>query len=375
MAQTGGKHGMNPGGTEGKVLSALYALMGKREFLQGNGLVGRVAAKAGIDPVEAKLGLGKLAKNGILKGVSHQGEAPGRVMFLVAVPTKAEPVSLIRWKAATRAVGLSEGETETLAPCHDRLEGLTDADLRELAKGLAELRAAQEQERGVPRFVVSAKYLLGSSKLIGSLPPAALKAFGIETGTFPDAILHLLVAGPSAPEAVILIENPHSFEEAIAAGCAEKYALVVTYGYGLSRFGEQFGNRLVELVDATERLVPLVRSGNPPRPTELFRHPRIFFWGDLDREGLRIYTSLRSRIPALRISALYRPMSEAAKQGQSHPYAKATAKDGQVTLGTMPDDALPLVPLCRDRGVDQEIVARADITALVALPLANTDNE
>jgi hypothetical protein len=363
---------MTPTGKESKVLDALHALMGKREFLQGKGLGGRVAAKCGIDPVEAKLALGKLARNGILDGVSHQGEAFGRVMLLVAAPVKAEPTSLTRWRAATRAIGLADGETEALAPCHDRLEGFIDADLRELANGLMALRAAQVQEHGTPRFVVSAKYLLGSSKLIGSLPPAALKAFGIEMEAFPDAIPHILVAGPAAPEAVILIENPHSFEEAVAAGCAEIFALVVTYGYGLSRSGEQFGNRLVESVDATERLVPLVRSGNPPRPAELFRHPRIFFWGDLDREGLRIYASLRSRIPALRISALYRPMSEAARQGQSHPYVKATAKDGQAALGTMPDDALPLVPLCCDRGVDQEIVARADIAALIALPLAET---
>lgn len=354
-----------------RVVTALHDLMGGKDFLQGKNLARRISDKAGIDPLEAKLALGRLARHGIVVGVTDRGEAFGRVSLTVAAPEKREPASLVRWRDAMKDSGISETESEALASCHDRLEGFGDADLRKLASGLMALRAAQERERGIPRFVVSAKYLLGSSKLIGSLPPAALKAFGIATEGFPDAIPHLLVAGPAAPEAVILIENPHSFEEALAAGCAARFALVVTYGYGLSRSGEHFGNRLVESVDATDRLVPLVRSGNPPRPAELFRHPRILFWGDLDREGLRIYSSLRSRLPALRLSALYRPMVEAAQQGRAHPYAKATAKDGQAALGAMPDDALLLASLCRDCGVDQEIVSQTDIAALIDRPLTD----
>ncbi len=354
---------------ERNVLEWIHTNIGESGFLKGRGLGGRIAAECGIEPLEAKLVLGKLARNEILGGVTHQGETFGRVTLLVVAPVKEEPDSLIRWRAASHAVGLTAAEIEALAPCHGRVKDFNDADLRELINGLMALRAAQAQERGIPRFVVSAKYLLGSSKLIGSLRPSALKAFGIETENFPDAIPHILIAGPSAPEAVILIENPHSFEEAIAAGCAERVALIVTYGYGLSRSGEQFGNRLVESADEDEitKLVPLVRNGNPPQPLELFQHPHIFFWGDLDREGLRIYSSLRSRIPGLRLSALYRPMAEAARQGRAHPYAKATAKDNQASLGTVPEDALPLVPLCQDRGVDQEIVARSDISSLIAL--------
>lgn len=360
---------------ESNVLEWIHTNIGNNGFLKGRGLGGRIAAECGIEPLEAKLVLGKLARNGALGGVTHQGEAFGRVTLLVAAPVKAEPDSLIRWRAASRAVGLTAAETEALAPCHDRVKDFNDADLRELVSGLMALRAAQEQERGIPRFVVSAKYLLGSSKLLGSLRPSALKAFGIETEDFPDAIPHILVAGPSVPEAVILIENPHSFEEAIAAGCAKRVALIVTYGYGLSRSGEQFGNRLVESINGMAKLVPLIRSGNPPQPLELFQHPHIFFWGDLDREGLRIYASLRSHLSGLRLSALYRPMAEAARQGRAHPYAKATAKDNQASIGSVPEDALPLVPLCRDRGVDQEIVARGDIAALIALSLEEKINQ
>ena len=66
--------------------------------------------------------------------------------------------------------------------------------------------------------------------MLGSLPAPSMKAFGIDINAFPDAIPHVVVAGPKNPQAVLLIENPHSFEKAIPAGCADKIALVVTYG-------------------------------------------------------------------------------------------------------------------------------------------------
>lgn len=354
---------------EEKVIAALWTLMGGRDFLQGKGLVGRVAEKAGIDPLEAKIALGKLARQGIVEGVSGHGDPLGRVSLTIEAPKRKESVSLVRWREALRSTGLEGTDAEMLAPCHDRLDGFSDADMRDLARGLSAMRSNQKADKGIPRFVLSAKYLLGSSKILGSLPAPALRTFGIDIDSFPDAISQVIVAGPENPEAVLLIENPHSFEEAIAAGCAEKVALVVTYGYGLSRSGEAYGNSLAEAVEQADRLVPLVRMGNPPSPKTLLGHPRILFWSDLDREGLRIYASLRKGIPALRASALYLPMMEAMKRGESHPYVKATAKERQGAADKAPDDVSALVLLCSERGVDQEIVSRKDIAGLAHLSL------
>lgn len=350
-----------------KVIAALWTLMGGRDFLQGKGLVGRVAEKAGIDPLEAKMTLGKLARKGITKGISEHGEAFGRVSLAIEAPKREEPVSLIRWQEALRSIKMDESEAAMLAPCHDRLDGFSDADMRDLASGLRGLKLAQEREKNTPRFVVSAKYLLGSSKMLGSLPAQSLKAFGINIDAFQDAIPQLVVAGPENPEAVLLIENPHSFEEAIAAGCVEKIALVVTYGYGLSRWGEAYGNSLIDAVEQAHRLVPLIRKGNPPHPKTLLGHSRILFWGDLDREGLRIYASLRKGLPALRASALYLPMVKAMERGISHPYAKATAKEQQGKTECVPEDVTPLIELCAVRGIDQEAVHREEIASLASL--------
>ncbi|MGB4911527.1 MAG: Wadjet anti-phage system protein JetD domain-containing protein [Candidatus Dechloromonas phosphoritropha] len=354
---------------EEKVIATLWTLMGGRDFLQGKGLVGRVAEKAGIDPLEAKMTLGKLARQGMLEGASGHGELFGRVSLTIDAPKREEPVSLVRWRDALLSTGMEGSEAETLAPCHDRLDGFSDTDMRDLARGLMALKSSQGGEKDTPRFVVSAKYLLGSSKMLGSLPAPSLKAFGIEIDSFPDAIPQVVVAGPENPEAVLLIENPHSFEEAIVAGCADKIALVVTYGYGLSRSGEAYGNSLTEAVAQADRLVPLVRKGNPPSQKTLLGHSKILFWGDLDREGLRIYASLRKGLPALRASALYLPMVEAMERGISHPYAKATAKEKQGTTEHVPEDAKLLVSICSDRGIDQEAVSREEIARLASLSL------
>lgn len=313
--------------------------------------------------------LGKLARKGVVEGVSEHGEAFGRVSLTIEAPKREEPISLVRWREALFAAGLDGSGAKTLGPCHDRFDGFSDADLRDLARGLVALKSSQGDEREMPRFVVSAKYLLGSSKLLGALPAPTLRAFGIDIDSFPDAIPQVIVAGPENPRAVLLIENPHSFEEAIAAGCADRIALVVTYGYGLSRSGEAYGNSLLEAVAQTNRLVPLTRKGNPPSPKALFRHSKILFWGDLDREGLRIYASLRKRLPALRASALYLPMFEAMNKGFSHPYAKAVAKNRQGTTEHVPDDVLFLVACCSDRAIDQEMVGREEIASLASRSL------
>lgn len=350
---------------EERVVPILQNMMGKKNFLQGKGLVQRLSKEAGVNILEAKRLLARLAYQGIVVGVTNHGECFGRVFLTIEPPEKEEPQSLIRWLNVLKNSGLSEVDIKALLICHEKLEEFSDSDMCALAEGLVAMRDGQENEKGVPRFVISAKYLLASSKLLDALPATALKAFGLSIECFPGAIPYIVVAGPEKPEAVLLIENPHSFEEAFAAGCAKRIALVVTYGYGLSRNGEAFGNRLIDLVGQSyNRLIPLVRGGNPPSLDNLFAHPRIFYWGDLDKEGLRIYASLQNRIPALKASALYWPMVKAIKTGQSHPYTKATAKEKQSEAITVPNDLKRLAPLCSCRAVDQELIDQSTIVEL-----------
>lgn len=347
-----------------KVLSELHTMLGTRAFLQGSGLVGRLAKRMDWHELDVKQSLGRLARSGTVTGVTVQGDVHQRVSVTVAAPAKPVPMSLTLWEAAMKRVGLSPADVQALGPCHDRISDFSDVDMEALAAGLLDLRQAAPCEAGTPKFVLSARYLLGSSKLLGQLPALALFAFGLNLKAHPDAPPYVITAGPADPDAVVLVENPHAFDAAVAAGAASRVAFVVTFGYGLSRNGEDFGNQLLASVAYGDGLIGLVREGQPPQPAKLLSHPRIYFWGDLDREGLRIYAGLRQRVPQLRLSALYRPMIAAFHTGDSHPYAKATCKDKQAASRVPPDDGRDLIELCGLRAVDQEYVSIDDIRNL-----------
>jgi len=119
---------------------------------------------------------------------------------------------------------------------------------------------------------------------------------------------------------------------------------------------------LVDALSAQARHIKgLVRKGNPPKVEKLLGHSNIYFWGDLDLSGLRIYDNLKLHLPSLRLSALYLPMIESLKKGFCHPYTKLVGKAGQKEeerrKSALKDPlAMHLAEMCSDQGVDQEIV-------------------
>lgn len=353
-------------------LDALRALLGSSTFLTGAGLVARLAQKAGVSTVTARVALARLAQQHLISGVSSQGEPHSRVHLLVEAAPEPQAPTLERWSSALHECGLSDQDMKALLPCHEALGELEHDDLLAVAAGLARMRSNQAADAGRPRFILSARYLLGSSKLLGALPSAAVRAFGIDLDRFPDAPPYVVVAGPANPEAVVLIENPHAFEEVIHSGAVKRIACITTFGYGLTRAGDAYGRQLAELITAESlALIPLVRSGSPPSIPAMLAHPALFFWGDLDREGLRIYAGLRKRFPQLRASAMLRPMLDALRVGRSHPYAKLVAKDNQGTASHHPEDVRALAEACETRAVDQEIVEREAIAMLGASGLCD----
>lgn len=80
-----------------------------------------------------------------------------------------------------------------------------------------------------------------------------------------------------------------------------------------------------------------------------------FFWGDLDREGLRIFESLREQIPNLALSAAYEAMAiRCSNPTLCHPYHRLFEKEGQrFPRGSTPESA-HLGQVCCERAVDQE---------------------
>ena len=163
---------------------------------------------------------------------------------------------------------------------------------------------------------------------------------------------------------MVLVENPQALEVAIEVEGCERIAWAATYGYGLSRSGNEYGRQLATIIEQGNGLKSLVRYGNPPDISELLMHPRIYFWGDLDREGLKIFWRLKSSIPHLQLSAIYHEMYlELLNFQSSHPYVQITGKENQATWECNNREVEEILCACEQRAVDQESVTEKAIQA------------
>ena len=350
--------------TEELLKATIWKLLGNKESLQKKNLLKRLAFSAGLTELTVQEALAGLAQKKWLSGVYSNGIPVGKIIPLVERPVPPLDPSFDVWREALVACGLNAEEQTALLPIHALIRDFSEEDRRHLVFGLLQLRNMQEKHKGEPTFIVSATYLLGSSKLFDALPNKALRAFGIDIGLFTGSPPVVLIAGPHAPKNVVLVENPHSFWRAISSIAIEETAFLVTFGYGLSRHGEDYGNQLATLLEIEAPLVGAICAGNPPAADDLLKHVDISFWGDLDYEGVRIYSRLKKKIPALQLSALYRPMLDAITDlAKSHPYVESAAKSKQtrVTTESCGEDCGELIAACVHRAVDQETLTAEEI--------------
>lgn len=345
---------MTDAATLQRVREALAKLGKTGGMLRPTNLVERVAKQAKISQAETSAAMTELFEQGELRCSDwHKGHPYANVALNLA---QAPPSpAILRWQAAMQEAAYSDAEQVALESAGETLAELDASDLARLAQGLKQLKADQDSLAGESRYPVSARYLLGSSKLLDALPTPALAAFGIDLGRLNKAVSYVIVAGPPEPKCVILVENPQAMETALLADLPH-IAWVATFGYGLSMAGEEYGRQLASILeDPSRRICPLIRAGAPPALDRLLSHPRLHFWGDLDPEGLRIYARIRARYPSLTLSALYTPMlAQLDQDGKHHPYAKLVAKEGQARWNTDDPVLQHLLGRCQVRGVDQE---------------------
>jgi hypothetical protein len=203
-------------------------------------------------------------------------------------------------------------------------------------------------------FSLSAQHILGASKVLGRLPQATLKLLGVDH--LPSTPRYVVVAGPANPVGVLLIENTTSFEMAVHAGLDSELTLIAAYGYGLNMLSDSSAG--LALLDSVSRgrCEVLSRSGQGHVLSDLLAHRKLFFWGDLDREGLRIALALRRHFPHLALSALYAPMvALVGARETSHPYVGISGKALQAPWVRTGDDLMDgLAFFCEARAVDQE---------------------
>lgn len=340
------------------------------------GVMGKLCAEVVNDPIAIRKGLMRLLNEGRLEYTPDTRGEPISAYVTVIRPKLGTPDHVTRWTRVLQSGELNASEIASLATISDSISELSESDMVNLLDGLKRLRTDQNSLVGQPTYLVSARYLLGSSKLLTGLQGRPIKAFGIDTAGFQAHPPYIVVGGCGQPDTVVLVENPAAFELAMTTKAVNHCAFITTFGFGLSNIKNEYGNQLAGVIENKfQDIVGLSREGSVCRTVkELLAHPRITFWGDLDPAGVQIYLRLKRRISGLMLSALYNPMVEAlAEPKNSHPYFESTGKRGQIDMQVacpdQEDKAKWLLGLSRERGVDQESVMPEDICRYAALTL------
>lgn len=350
-----------------RIRSALIKKMGNKSYLRPLGLVDALAVDTEESSITVRQAMGRLMKEGWLDGVGIDGTPFRQVHIVGALPAKPIDPDAQRWLAVLEASGITEIDRKALVPLSAKLIDFDSSEMKHILKGLVRLRENLASELGHHLFLVSAKYLIGSSKLLGKLAGPVLRAFGIPVDGFSTHPPYVVVGGCAQPDTVVLVENPAAFELAMATGAAQRCAFIATYGFGLSKTDNEYGDQLVELVKSGfAGAITLIREGSSCHPVrELLSYPKITFWGDLDLAGMLIFERIAAKIPRIQLSALYEPMLEAIMDVERrHPYTVATGKLGQKQYRSNRQDVQQMLPTCERYAVDQEIVLPGEIESL-----------
>lgn len=348
-----------------RVISALRRQTRKSNVLQGGTLIDRLTRETGLDAAAIRACFKDMRTRGWIEASSWSGTGNPVGRVKVSLPPLPPPSWAEDWKSALMACErLSGADREALFECGASLSDMDTSEFPKILDGLIRLREDQSGLAGSPAFLVSARYLRGSSKMLSKLGARAIKAFGIDLSRFPDHPRYVVTAGAVDPDAVVLVENPAAFELAATTSAVERCAFIATFGFGLSKASEDFGNQLAGMVEeGFSNAVTLVREGSRTPPArELLAHPNITFWGDLDIAGMEIYERIAKCLPAVQLSALYGPMIEAVVvEDNRHPYVSGVGKPGQAMFQATRADALAMLSYCHEWAADQELVTASQI--------------
>lgn len=329
---------------------------GAQGRLNPKGLHARLMDGTGLNSVSLKEALGVLRRSGEITAVAwdeYHGIPLSKMNVNLASLEPDEHV--VQWAKLVEATSFShEGKIALADPAVANKFRDMDSSWRERLLQDLERFADNGPPAGLTVFEAGARNIMGSSKILGFLGEKLLTKLGIQLQHLSHGPRYVAVAGPANPAAVILVENPHSFET--AAEARPDCAWACTYGFGLSLGkDDRDGQMLIENLTAhIESLRMLTRGGSPPSFGTLLGHRNLFFWGDLDMAGLMIFNRLRASFPHIRLSGLYEPMLATLREGGGHPYARCVGKEGQKPFSTNDPLLGLLMAQCLERGLDQE---------------------
>jgi hypothetical protein len=319
--------------------------------------------KLGIDQIEVKGLVRELYRAQLLRYTPDRQDLPASGLIEIVRPERTVSPAEQQWMLTLGQSTLSTGAKRALESFYPKVSDLSSADMACLVDCLAVLASQGVVGMDGAGFNVSARSIMGGSKVISAVDSKAMQALGLPSRLKISSPRYVVCAGPPAPVATLLIENPRAFENAVRSGLGETVALLCTHGFGLSYLGQAW----IEDMHSEDKPIQIVRGGTPGSLSELLLAQQVYLWADLDLAAISIYKSLKSAIPQLQFSAIYRVMMEMVKDAKrSHPYAAIFEKDGQVSNTTSIVDVTdPVVNVlfesCKLRAVDQEAVSECDI--------------
>ena len=337
--------------------------MAKGTSIRTTTLMEGLGRRLGVDQIEVKGLVRELYRAQLLRYTPDRQELPASGLTEIVRPEKTVSPAEQQWIQALVQSSLSTKAKHALEPFYVKVSDLSSADMASLAGCLAELASQDIVGMDGAGFNVSARAIMGGSKVLSALDSKAMQALGLPARLKTSSPRYVVCAGPPAPVASLLIENPRAFENAVRSGLGETVALVCTYGFGLSYLGQAW----IEDMHSEDKPIQIIRAGAPGSLSELLQAQQVYLWADLDLAALSIYKSLKSAIPPLQFSAIYQVMMEMVKDAKrSHPYAAIFEKDGQTSNSISTHDATnPLVNILFEcsklRAVDQEAVTERDI--------------
>lgn len=361
-----------------QVLSLLRRMTGESGRLRTSSATAKLHTALGLPRVSVSEALRELYRAGLVNYKPDGQQLPASGYITVQAAAVEPAAHEISWRQALEDVRMDSGTAAILAQLAPAVADINETDMQVLAHALQALKGIST----VPSiddagFNVSARHLMGSSKVLARLSRQMLAATGLPNRLHAPSPRYILCAGPSEPVATLLIENPCAFENAIRSGLTDEVAIVCTFGFGLSYLGSDIWaeDQLLQ----HDRPIRIVRDGSPPPLGKLLAAEKVFLWGDLDLAAMDIFRSLKGAIPQLRMSAIYEEMVPMLSDpSRSHPYAALFDKSGQLLRyqggGAVPsrfdeEDVAMLQVACSARAVDQEAVEESFIRRLGAQPL------
>lgn len=364
-------------GESTQVLSELRRMAGESGRLRTSSAIARLCKTLVLPRVSVDEAIRELYRVGLVGYQPDGRELPASAYITVQAAVLAPLMHEIAWKQALEAARVEPGVAAILVQLAPSVADLAEPDMQVLARGLQALRGKWINGADDAGFNVSARNLMGSSKVLARLSRQMLIALDLPPRFHTPSPRYILCAGPAKPVATLLIENPRAFENAIRSGLSSEVAIVCTFGFGLSYLGgEVWAN---DTMPQHDRPTLIVRDGSPPPLGQLLSAEKVFLWADLDLAAINIFRSLKGAIPQLQMSAIYEEMVPLLMDPErSHPYAELFDKSGQVlrqqdssAVFSHSDDVnlVVLKTACAHRAVDQEAVDEGSIRRLGAYPL------